>query len=68
MENLGCTIVEQTFCEKLEPYYFDLLISSTGNVRFDADHRFREGRDTDQSYPSYVRLLSASGPASKRRY
>jgi len=68
MQNLGCIIVEQNFCKKLEPYYFDLLISSTRNVRFHADLLFREGRDTDQSYPSYLRLLSASGPASKRRY
>ena len=68
MENLGCIIVEQTFCKKLEPYYLDLLISSTRNAPFCADHLFREGRDADQSYPSYLRLLSASGPASKRRY
>ena len=68
MKNLECIIVEQTFRKKLEPHYFDLLISSTGNVRFHGDLLFREGRDAHQSYPSYLRLLSTSGPASKRRY
>ena len=68
MKNLRRIVVEQTFCEKLGPYYFDLLISSTRDFHFRADHLFRESCDADQSYPLCLRLLSASGTASKRRY
>jgi hypothetical protein len=57
MENLGCIIVEQTSCKPVLPE----MPFSVPTISF-------EGRDADQSYPLYLRLLSASGTASKRRY
>lgn len=51
MENLGRIIAEHPFCDGLEPYYVDLLISCASNVRFEPDHYlFREGREANQFY------------------
>ena len=51
MQNLGRIISEHPFCNGLEPYYVDLLISCASNVRFEAGHHlFREGGAANHFY------------------
>jgi CRP/FNR family cyclic AMP-dependent transcriptional regulator len=51
VENLGRVISEHPFCQGLQPYYVDLLVSCASNVRFEKGHHlFRNGGEANQFY------------------